>query len=148
MATDDRSPPARMAVSAATRAQLQIAELRRLSRVKSSPAEGPTTLRTDLVEFFKQNVQKRQTRLTRIAECFGRIVPSPLLEHCAVESLNRGALTILCDSSPHLFDLKTLLLAGMERQLLLACRGDGLRKITLKPGRWYEGDGVDRKVKF
>ena len=34
--------------------------------------------------------------------------------------------------------------------VLLACKSAGLKKITLKPGRWYEGGGAgdDRKIKF
>jgi hypothetical protein len=65
------------------------------------------------------------------------------------ESLNRGTLTVLVDSSAHLYDLKQLLLAGLEKQLLLACKSAGLRKIALKPGRWYEGaTPEDRKPSF
>ena len=59
------------------------------------------------------------------------------------------ALTVLVDSSSHLYELKQLLLAGLQQQLLLACNAAGLRKITLKPGRWYEGDAPDgRKPRF
>jgi hypothetical protein len=101
-----------------------------------------------MVDFFKQSVQKRQTKLSAIAECWGRLVPDFLSEHCSLESLHRGALTVLVDSSPHLYELKQLLLAGLQDQLLLACRKTGLRKITLKPGRWYGEDTGDRRPKF
>ena len=77
-----------------------------------------------------------------------QLVPMSLLEHCSVESLNRGMLTLLVDSASHLYDLKTLLLAGLEKQLLLACKSAGLRKVTLRPGRWYDGDGVEKKLNF
>jgi hypothetical protein len=32
--------------------------------------------------------------------------------------------------------------------LLIACKSAGLRKIALKAGRWYDGDGADRKLRF
>ncbi len=53
----------------------------------------------------------------------------------------------------HLYELKQLLLAGLEQQLLLACKAAGLRKINLRPGRWYDAsdvasEGSSRKVRF
>ena len=47
-----------------------------------------------------------------------------------------------------LYELKQLLLAGLEQQLLLACKAAGLRKITLKSGRWYDGTDDARRVRF
>jgi len=44
-------------------------------------------------------------------------------------------LTVLVDSAPHLYELQQLLLAGLELQLLAACKGAGLTKIQLKRGR-------------
>ena len=47
------------------------------------------------------------------------------------------------------YELKQLLLAGLQQQLLLACSSSGLRKIALRRGRWYDGEGPsDRKVRF
>jgi hypothetical protein len=129
--------------------QRQDAELRRLQRVKQSEARPFSALGPDAVAFFKQSVEKRQKKFGRIAESWGTLVPPMLQEHCALESLNRGTLAVLVDSSSHLYDLRQLLLAGLEQQLLIACRSAGLRKITLKPGRWYdESDAADRKISF
>ena len=53
------------------------------------------------------------------------------------------------DSSSHLYELKQLLLAGLQQQLLLACKPAGLRKVMLKPGRWYDSAENDsRKLRF
>lgn len=126
-------------------------DLKRLAQVKQSPRKDPATpLGPDLVEFFKKNVQKRQTKFGNIADAWSRLVPEILDRHCALESFNRGSLTVLVDSSAHLYELKQLLLAGLEQQLLLACKSAGLRKIALKPGRWYDApdDGPDRKITF
>jgi hypothetical protein len=103
----------------------------------------------EMVSFFKQSVAKRHTKLAKIAECWGSLVPETLNDHCALESLSRGSLTVVVDSSSHLYELKQLLLAGLEQQLMLACQSAGLRKITLKPGRWYEEQAQgERKIRF
>lgn len=127
----------------------QDAELARLHRVKQSKPPTHALLGPEMVSFFKQSVAKRHTKLSKIAECWGALVPDTLNDHCALESFTRGSLTVIVDSSSHLYELKQLLLAGLEQQLLLACKSAGLRKITLKPGRWYEGGAAgDRKLRF
>ncbi|HEX5243143.1 MAG TPA: hypothetical protein VFW23_07735, partial [Tepidisphaeraceae bacterium] len=62
-----------------------------------------------------------------------------LLAHSTIDSYHRGALVVLVDTAPHLYELKQLLLAGLEAQLLLACKTFSLRKINLKPGGRYDG---------
>lgn len=126
-----------------------MSELRRLTAYKTLAPEETPKLGVEMVQFFKQSVKKRQTRLGAIAEVWGRLVPDLLSVHCALEGFHRGTLTVIVDSSAHLYELKQLLLAGLEKQLLLACRSAGLRKITLKQGRWYEqNDDGDRKARF
>jgi hypothetical protein len=124
-------------------------ELRRMHKFKSQSQPIAAALGQEMVDFFKQSVAKRQTKLEKLAECWARLVPQILSEHCALESLTRGTLTVMVDSSSHLYELKQLLLSGLEQQLLIACKTAGLRKITLRPGRWYEGDSSsDRKIRF
>ena len=126
------------------------AELARLQRFKQSRPATHVPLGPEMVSFFKQSVEKRHTKLSKIAECWSALVPETLNDHCALESLSRGSLTVIVDSSSHLYELKQLLLAGLEQQLMLACKSAGLRKITLRPGRWYDdgGAGAERKLRF
>jgi len=124
------------------------AELKRLSRVKQTTREPAPMLGPDMVEFFKKSIQKRQTKFSKIGECWATLVPETLCDHTSLESFVKGTLTVLVDSASHLYELKQLLLAGLERQLLLACKSAGLRKISLKRGRWYEGEGAERKIRF
>lgn len=125
------------------------AELGRLDRVKRVDGAVGAALGPAMVQFFKQSVEKRQTNLGKIGECWGAIVPEILAEHCALESYSRGTLTVIVDSSTHLYELKQLLLAGLQDQLTFACRSSGLRKINLKPGRWYDaGDEGARRLRF
>jgi hypothetical protein len=123
--------------------------LPRLARVKALPPELPEALGPELIAFFKTSVQKRQTKLEKLADCWSQLVPELLNEHCALEGFARGTLTVVVDSASHLYELKQLLLAGLEKQLLTACKGAGLRKIVLRRGRWYDGDDkTDRRVRF
>jgi hypothetical protein len=125
------------------------AELRRLARVKGTNRSPAPNLGPQLVSFFKYSVQKRQAKFGQIGECWQQLVPQMLADHTALESFSRGTLTVLVDSSSHLYELRTLLLSGLQQQLLLACKSAGLRKIALKPGRWYSGeDPRDRRISF
>lgn len=125
------------------------AELNRLHRVKQAPAAPTPQLGDELLSFFKHSVDRRQTKLAKIAECWQKLIPETLLEHCALEGFHAGTLKIIVDSSPHLYELKQLLLAGLQNQILLACKSTGLRRINLKLGRWYSGDDPrERKIRF
>ncbi len=125
------------------------AQLQRLHNVKQPPARTFPALGPELLTFFKQSIERRHSKLTKIADCWEKLVPGTLLEHCALESLQTGTLKVIVDSSPHLYELKQVLLAGLQDQILLACKSTGLRRITLKLGRWYVGDDArDRKIRF
>jgi hypothetical protein len=124
-------------------------ELQRLQNVKQFRPKPVDKLGGELVSFFKQVVEKRQGKLAKIAEAWQAMIEEGLCEHCALESLHRGTLTVVVDSSAHLYQLKQVLLSGVQKKLLTQCKSAGLRKINLKPGRWYEGEGArERKVTF
>src|SRR5437899_1420513 len=106
-------------------------DLKRLSSVKQPRRKDSSPLGPDLLSFFKNNVAKRQTKFGQIADCWSHLIPEFLDRHCALESFNRGHLTVIVDSSPHLYELRQLLLSGLEQQLLMACKTSGLKKISL-----------------
>jgi hypothetical protein len=126
----------------------QDSELRRLSRVKRTQRAPEPMLGEEMVSFFKQSVAKRQTKFASIGESWSQLVPPMLCDHTALESFTRGTLTVIVDSSSHLYELKQLLLAGLQQQLLMACKKSGLRKIVLRIGRWYRGEGPHRRIEF
>ena len=131
------------------RQPLEHAELQRVHRVKQAAPEAMDALGPQLLAFFHKSVAKRQTKLAQVSEYWCRLVPETLSDHCALEGFVRGTLTVLVDSASHLYELKQLLLAGLEQQLQIACRATGLRKIVLRPGRWYDGESAgDRRVRF
>ena len=135
---------------------MQDAELARLNRVKQRKIPATPLLGPELLAFFKGSVEKRNAKFGKIADAWAKLVPQTLADHCALESFSRGTLAVLVDSSSCLYELKQLLLAGLEKQLLLACSAAGLKKISLRRGRWYEDGpavgGADgppgRKPKF
>ena len=124
-------------------------ELLRLFRAKHVDSAAAAPLGPEMIGFFERSVQKRQTKLLHIAARWSQLVPQTLSDHCALEAFSRGTLTVLVDSASHLYELKQLLLAGTQQQLLLACRSASLRKIVLRPGRWYEPSAdASRKLRF
>ena len=131
------------------RPNLPFVQLQRLQRVKQSGPPPVEKIGGEMVAFFKQSVEKRHTKLAKIADAWQQHVEEGLCEHCSLDSLYRGTLIVIVDSSAHLYQLKQLLLGGVEKKLKLACKSAGLRKISLKPGRWYEGDrAAERKITF
>src|SRR4051812_25333645 len=96
-------------------ARMADAQLRRVAHAKQLSPPTPDPLGPELIGFFKNSVQKRHTKLGKIAECWSQLVPELLNEHCALESLSRGTLAVIVDSSSHLYELKQLLLAGLEQ---------------------------------
>lgn len=126
-------------------------ELRNLERLNTYKASQPAPfdgLGDEIVHFFKKSVEPRHTKLGKIGEAWDRLVPPPLAEHACLDSLSRGTLTVLVDTASHLYDLRQLLLAGLEKQMLGACRTAGLRKIALKRGIWYDQRNGDKRVDF
>ncbi len=126
----------------------EVAEIERLWSFKRADHRDADHLGNDLVGFFKTSVQKRQDKLATIAAAWETLIPEFLNAHCALEGFSRGTLTVIVDSSPHLYELRQLLLSGIEAQLRLACKSTGLRKVSLKPGRWYEQRESGRTIKF
>jgi len=122
---------------------------RRMARHKQTVHAKFETLGADLIAFFKKDIQKKQARFGNVATVWEQLIPSTLVDHTCLETFHAGTLKVLVDSSSHLYELKTVLLSGLEKQILLACKSQGLRKITLKLGRWYDGDDVQtRRVTF
>lgn len=112
--------------------------LKRLARHRSIRHPEPTLLGSEVLRFYRVYAQKRQPALVALAALCQQLIPELFHPHFAIESFHRGTLTLLLDSAPHLYELRQLLLAGLERQLLVAGAPHGLRRIQLKRGRWYD----------
>lgn len=108
--------------------------LRRISSFKRRQRPAGTSLGAEALQVFRQQVVRQQGKFGKLTDAWREHVPEPMLPHCTLGSFSRGTLTVLVDSSSHLFELKQMLLAGLEKQLLFTARGAGLRRIVLKLG--------------
>jgi len=93
---------------------------------------------------MKHTLGKRVRQVGKMAEIWDEVVPDEILEHTALESLNRGVLTVMVDSSSHRYQLQTLLLAGLQKEIQNRFPGS-LNKIRLVPGQFASVDLVGAK---
>src|SRR5437868_6455359 len=107
----------------------QLLDLARQQKWKGSRRYDPPMLGDQAVELFNTQIKKRQAKFGKLSDAWEQFVPPMLTEHAYLASFVRGTLTIYVDSSSHLFELKQLMLAGLENQLMAACRGSGLKKL-------------------
>jgi Dna[CI] antecedent, DciA len=121
---------------------LESAELRRLQKWKGTRPYTPPLLGDQAIDLFNNDIKKRHMKFGKLSEAWAQLVPPMIGDHTYLASFTRGTLTILVDSSSHLYELKQLMLAGLEDQLMLACRAAGLKKVSLKRGN---ADGVSTR---
>ena len=109
--------------------------LQLLTKYRTTPAYIPTHLGEEAIELFNNDIRKRYSKFGKLAEVWNTLVPEMFQEHTFLASFVRGTLCVHVDSSSHLYELRQLLSAGLGEQIILAARGEGLRKITLKRGK-------------
>ncbi|MBC7783833.1 MAG: hypothetical protein H7144_08330 [Burkholderiales bacterium] len=110
-------------------------DLYKLTKWKTTRRPQAGRLGVEVVDIFKRDLEKRQKKFGHIGEVWMKVIPAALQEASELTALSRGVLTVIVQGSTHLYNLKQGLLSGLQDQLLHACRGDGLKKINLKPGR-------------
>ena len=106
-----------------------------MARFKRMPADPAHLIGGDILSEFKLRIEKRHKKFGKIADAWLQLVPPALQERAELITFSRGTLGVIVEGSSYLFMLKQALLAGLEQQLLLACRGQGLRKVTIKAGK-------------
>jgi len=92
-----------------------------------------------LAVLMKHTLANRVRQLARLAEVWDEVIPDPIREHTALEGFRRGILTVIVDSAPHRFQLKTLLSAGLLKELRARFSG-ALNRIRLVPGQFSSVD--------
>jgi len=88
---------------------------------------------------MKYTLAKRARQLGRLSEIWDEMIPAEIAEHTALESFNRGVLTVVVDSAPHRYQLQTLLAGGLLKQIQSRF-GGALNKIRLIPGQFHAID--------
>ncbi len=92
-----------------------------------------------LAVFMKQTLAKRVKQLGQLSAIWDEVVPQPIQDHTALDSFQRGVLTVLVDSASHRFHLQTLLTGGLMKEIQERFEG-ALNKIRLVPGQFYSVD--------
>jgi hypothetical protein len=96
-------------------------------------------LGSQLAMLMKYTIAKKVKQLGRLAEVWDQVVPEEISMHTALESYNRGVLTVIVDSAPHRFSLQMLLAGGLQRILQTHFSG-ALNKVNLSPGQFHSVD--------
>jgi predicted nucleic acid-binding Zn ribbon protein len=98
-----------------------------------NPAEHDFSL-GQLSKQFKREVEKPFKQLKAVVELWQEMVPEQLAKHTRLESMQRGLLKVTVSGSTRLYELDRLLRQGLERQMIIARKDSGLRKIKLRQG--------------
>lgn len=88
-----------------------------------------------LALLMKYDLSRRVRDIGRLAKVWDEVVPPEINEHTALESFNRGVLTVLVDSASHRFQLNAILEGGLRREIQQQFPGT-LNKIRLQPGNF------------
>jgi hypothetical protein len=112
----------------ANRFERELADLQRLSEVKRINRRSGEPLGPEMVTFFKQ-AERRQNKFGKIGGMLVAADPRRLQRPLRPRELSIAARLPSWSTAPrHLYELKQLLLAGLQQQLLLACKSAGLRE--------------------
>jgi len=105
---------------------------------RTVPLAQPITL------FVRHQLAKRVRQLNQLAKVWDELVPESISQHSALDSFNRGVLTVIVDTASHRFAIQNLIKGGLTRQLQQRFPGT-LNKIKVVPGQFYSVDLVGLK---
>ena len=83
---------------------------------------------------FDREVKRPHAQVKQAVELWAQLVPAELAAHTRLESLTRGTLKVVADSSTHLYELDRLLRGGVEQALIRGLRTSGLRRVKVVVG--------------
>ncbi|MFB3892169.1 MAG: DUF721 domain-containing protein [Phycisphaerae bacterium] len=107
------------------------------------PSDRISLLSAPLTVLMKHTLAKRVRQLSKLAEIWDEVVPDDIREHTALESFNKGVLTVMVDSAAHRFQLQMLLSGGLTREIQARFSG-AVNKVKLIPGQFYAVDLAGR----
>jgi predicted nucleic acid-binding Zn ribbon protein len=106
--------------------------------------DGATHIGEPLAVLMKHTLAKRVRQLASLAAIWDELIPVPIREHTALENFQRGVLTVVVDSAPHRFQLRTLLTGGLLKELQARFSG-ALGRVRLVPGQFSSVDLAGRQ---
>ena len=114
-------------------AQLRTVWQQRQPRDRTVHLSGP------LATLMKRTLAKRVSQLSKLTQVWDEVIPDTISRHTALDSFNRGVLTVLVDSASHRFQLQTLLAGGLMKVIQNRFPG-ALNKVRVIPGQFYSVD--------
>lgn len=91
---------------------------------------------------FKREIEKPYKQLLAMAQLWPQLVPAELLARTKLETISRGVLKVIVDSSGALYELDRLLREGLEQKLITQNKGPAFRRVQLRVGRLDDVDDV------
>lgn len=91
---------------------------------------------------FKREVEKPYKQLLAMAQLWPQLVPAELLARTKLETISRGVLKVIVDSSGALYELDRLLREGLEQKLITQNKGPAFRRVQLRVGRLDDVEDV------
>ena len=110
-------------------AQLRTIWLQRQSPPPAAHLSAPLSI------LMKRKLAKRVRQLSKLAVVWDQIIPQSIRDHTALDGFQNGVLTVIVDSTPHRFQLQTLLNGGLTDQLQ-SVLPLALNKVRLVPGQF------------
>jgi hypothetical protein len=103
------------------------------------PNDRISHLAGPMAVLMKHKLGKKVRQLSKLAVVWDEVLPPTIRDHTALDSFQRGVLTVLVDSSSHRYQLQTLLTAGLMKEIRTRFAGP-LDKIRLVPGQFASVD--------
>jgi len=87
-----------------------------------------------LQSVFKNEIEKPHKQLGAMVELWEKSLPPSITSHTRLESLAKGTLRVVVDSSARLYELDRMLREGLQDRLITSFKGPAFRKIQLRVG--------------
>ncbi|MDP6045776.1 MAG: DUF721 domain-containing protein [Phycisphaerae bacterium] len=107
--------------------------------LQKQPHDRTSHLAGPMAVLMKHKLGKKVRQLSKLAFVWDEVLPATIRDHTALDSFNRGVLTVMVDSASHRYQLKKLLAAGLEKEIRTRFAGP-LNKIKLVPGQFCSVD--------
>ncbi len=98
-----------------------------ISRQKTE-AEVTCSIGQVAAKFLDEQVSPKQAVYGEVVEVWNEVLPSELAEHCRIEDISAGQITVVVDSPSYRFELN-LCSAELLKELQMRCPGCRLKKI-------------------
>jgi hypothetical protein len=109
---------------------LRAANLKRFRTRKQYDADFAPVLQ----EVFKREIEKPHKQLGAMVELWEQMLPPDITKHTRLESLVKGTLRVVVDSSARLYELDRMLREGLQDRIITSFKGPAFRRIQLRVG--------------